>query len=1077
MNKVKPLSNRFYATLHGIIRKNPEEYARIFGDITGDAKLAEQGRIAESEKYADIPGPEQDTRLSISQKAEYAEQIRDEALAKRVLSGEATNAEVVQHAEKTDKKLKDTAKRITELEGETKAQEVEIDVQGRTIAEQRSELRKVQTELDTILKRMKQYIAANTDIPPALESQRTSIEKRRDAIRKKLEAAGDWLEIERQIKNATERERYYDTEIQQAKARGETPDPADVQARSNARTQVRELKAKADSYKGLKNDAKLQTYLAKLEERTKLQDERRLADAEARAAKKLLEYRKALARQIEKSPVDSDGKSHSIDYRLAQQIIEIQNSFNPEFLSDKSQKVVDELREKIANDPTIAAVTNTKWLKRAFGRNLNELSLKELEDTAAQIKYLRDIGKTIYEARVEQRRADNDYNRAQVEAGLESVKGYEPKSGYDTTTTFIDHMEDKVTRFDYSFTNMRRIARAMDGGVDGHNVELLVNEERRHYRTEMENRERRMKALNDYLKDKKVSDYSKQKIVVPGAGALRGDVVLRKSEMLGLVMALRDENSARAAVFGNFFSQEERDTMDKETLFAEGDRRLALLESAIAQNMTQEDYDFLDGFFTQDAKELSPRLAETVGRVENRIMEKVENYFPILRKGVGKDEQIAAQVAQEALDRISGLRRSPARGMTFKRTVIGPNHQTAIELDLFKVWPQSIARQEHYLAYAEYGKTLDATYLAPGVQETIVNAMGDAGKKYVEEYVAEVKNPQAMNPAWDTGLRMLRGNVGFAYLAFKTSSVLKQLVTSPWPSLAYAGPRLFVEAGKALVNPVAYVRDAERLSTVLRNRTIDQIFDAIKNAKADTKFAEAWQEFEKLGMLGLEWADRTSVAIGWRAIYEQALIEFTGDSQKAIEKADGIILDTQPSARGVDLPPIYRNKNEFTRIVLQFTQALNVVYQNIFKDIPAAVQAHDIKTAVGITVSYAIAGALLTAMTTRPPEDEDDEWKRWLWGGTTQFTDSLPLIGEEVTRLMKYAVTGEKAVNFGDSLLPGASKVFGGMNELVEGDMEAALQKLGEGFGTMAGLPVSAVKEGMRAVSGDTGALFGRPRE
>jgi hypothetical protein len=281
-----------------------------------------------------------------------------------------------------------------------------------------------------------------------------------------------------------------------------------------------------------------------------------------------------------------------------------------------------------------------------------------------------------------------------------------------------------------------------------------------------------------------------------------------------------------------------------------------------------------------------------------------------------------------------------------------------------------------------------------------------------------------------------------------------------------------------MVNPVKYVKDTEALSVVLANRTQDMIFQSLKDNASSQGREKGMRQVSEIGMKGLEMVDRLCVAVGWRAMYEKAMVEYNGDMVKAIEKADDLTLRTQPSARGVDMAPIYRRAGEGTKLLLQFTQSLNVVYQNIRYDLPTALRNHQWGVAIGTITGYMIAGVLLNAITARPPEDETDEERarRILFYSFTQATESFPLIGSEITRVMKRAVTGQKESLLPSTELPGISNVMDGFYRLSGGEIDKALVEFATGGGMIFGVPVNGAREAYRAATGDPGAIFGKPK-
>jgi uncharacterized coiled-coil protein SlyX len=1104
-------SQAFIGSVYGIIAKNPEEYAAIYAKLMGDEGLGKIAAGATKEKYADIQDPAIDSTMSISQKRELAEKVRDKEMSLAIRSGkinldDATKEYVV----KVENERKAAKTRIQALESEIKEQEASLDANTRTIAEQRMALKKTEDQINRTLKRITTHLDEHGTVPAATENQRKQLEARREKIRQKLVDARDWMEINRQYEEAKRRQDRAQELIDREHAAGRNPDARTIKARSEAAAKMRELQPKLAAAEGYRTSQDLQTYLARLEERTKLQDEYRARAAEKKAITELRAYRKKIIEQTLKEPAESA----NVEYKKAISAIQavIQHKYDSKVSADEREAIAagddvalaDAQNQRIqgiirnaTKDPAVAKIVSSDWLAKFTSMSRREIPLSMWEEAHQKVTTLRKIGR---EAQIQieyERQQAAEALRASVEEALMANRNYKDAEGPDTTKTLLDIAKDKVYSFEYAFKNARRFLRDMDGGVDGQNVEFAWHEMNRHYREETDNRTARQKAILDAIAatGHNPKDWYEEIITIPQAGKNDTDAVLRKSDLMALALGFRDEYSRQALLYGNFFSEDEKkhyreiarqSEEGKEFAYQEMEEKagvkFAALIQAINEKLDESDWALLDDVFEKDSQAAGQRLAEVVADVENKEMVQVEHYFPILRKGV-TDQPVDVQIAGDALDRVSGLRRPPKNGFTKERIGISPWNQGETQMDLLGTWLKSIEGQEHYMAFAKYGRELDAVYLDRAVLEKVKNTFGAKGAEYLKEYLTEVKNPtEASNRKWhDEALQMLRGNLGAAYLGYRVSSVMKQLVTSPWPALPYAGPGLFVEAAKMITNPIKYVAETESLSTVLKNRSFSIVAEAIKHADAKTKLGQFTKNVQEMGMKGLEWADRSSVAIGWRAIYNKALEEFDGDHQKAMEKADDIILMTQPASRSVDLAPAYRNKDPYRQAILQFTQALNVVYQNIRYDIPAAVKAHQLQQAIGIAVAYVISGTLLQAMISRPPKDDEpdeEKAKRYAFWAITQATDSIPFLGEEVTRIMKRAITGEKSTRYADSGIPGIAQFMDGLYSLSgDDDIGPALEKVGRGLGMLAGAPVSGVSEAMRVIGGDAGALIGRKSE
>ena len=1071
--KRSTVSQQFMGSLFGIIRANPEEYAYIAGTIMGDAKVAELGRQAAEEKYQDIEDPKLKEGMGIARRAALAAQIREERLAARIRTGAVVDQDIEDYIKKLRAREEQGKQEQEAGAKEMAGLEAQLDARAKQIADARRARTENLAEIKKLQRRLQEYLDNNEPVPKSLESQRERLEKRRDAIQQKLTEAGDWAELEQQLRNEERREAAAQARIDEAHARGEAVERSDIEARSRAHQAAATLRARLAEVREYRDSAQLQTYLAKLEAKTKAEDIAAERAAEKKALQEVRTRRKRLVASIMRKP------GEGIYVKQAKAINKIRAAINPANVSAKTLEAVRGLRDELEKNPDIAREIPKTWLNRALKTNASEMSLRDLEETERVVTELRRNGRAELQNRRQALRDAREDAQIAVAEIMIGLPGYKPPKAPDQET-LLDKLQGKFREFDYAFKNMRRFARDMDGGKDGINVQLLSHQVNEAYRKERIEIARRRKAILDGLEKRGIrpDDWFNEEIQIAGAGPGRSTVTLRKSALLLMELGFRDEDSRAAILFGDFFSQREKQSMDEEELLFEGAHRFAILRQAIDDHMTAADLEALNEVFAADAKETAPRLGETVAEVENREFVEVENYIPLIREGV-TGTPIDVQLAEDITSRTPGLRKPPRNGFTKARVKISPKHQGRVKLDLLGLWMESIERQEHYIATARLGKELDSVYLSPYVQEQIQGAFGSAGVDYVKEYIAEVKNPGSLRNVnrWENSIRYLRGNLGIAYLSFRISSVLKQVITSPWPALPYAGPQLFVEIMKMMANPMKYLQDTEALSVVLQNRTMDQIMEAIKEAEAGTPLGKAMLKVGQVGTKGLEYADRFSVAAGWRAVYEKALEEFKGDHDQAVRKADDVILMTQPSSRGIDLAPIYRRGGEATRLLLQFTMALNVIYQNIRYDLPNAIKNHQYGTAIGTVIGYAMAGILLNAATRGLPDDEEDWGKTITFWSLTQATDALPLIGQDATRLLNRVVTGQKEPQFPDTALPGVSKMIEGMYKLTDGDIERGLQQFAVGSGMILGVPTSGFTEVGRFVAGDPGAIIGRTRK
>lgn len=312
-------------------------------------------------------------------------------------------------------------------------------------------------------------------------------------------------------------------------------------------------------------------------------------------------------------------------------------------------------------------------------------------------------------------------------------------------------------------------------------------------------------------------------------------------------------------------------------------------------------------------------------------------------------------------------------------------------------------------------------------------------------------------------------------------------------------------------------------SVFMNSRVMDPILDIIKEQqqKVTNKASYGLNKFNAMGMKGLEMVDWMCVAPGWLASYrkefarleeENANLQIARDKmykdnldrliaenekaevymmktmqeleeeakedlpkvlsqeeleRKAVSKADDITRRCQPSSRAEDLSPLFKNSgknSELVKILLQFQTSLNVIWNNIRYDLPQAIREKNYHQIVGAVAGYAVAGIAMMLVTGEPYGDDDDDketslFKQILFYGTTQFTDSIPVIGSYITALNQMLITGKGGMMYSNNTFPVLNEAMGTVQSAIKGNWDKAAINFGEGVGYFLGLPVSGTKE------------------
>ena len=534
-----------------------------------------------------------------------------------------------------------------------------------------------------------------------------------------------------------------------------------------------------------------------------------------------------------------------------------------------------------------------------------------------------------------------------------------------------------------------------------------------------------------------------------------------------------------------------------------------------------EKYKSLLKVIADDYAEQYDRMNEISIKEFNTPVHRVKCYVPLIRLESNGDTNVN-QVKEDLLATFGqgAGKQWVNKGMTKRRTNMSPLNQKPVQTGLYKTWADSVERTEHFISYSAYVRELNRVYKsrdAQYIRQFIENRYGKGMLSYIDDYINEVANPNA-NKIREKGaelLHTLRGKTAPAYLAWKASAIIKQGLTSPWPYMQFINPAEYMKASWKCITSKGSIYEAIREKSVfMNNRVMDPMNDLIDEMaeKANqNKFEKGLNKFNKKGMAGLEWIDWVCVAPGWYACYEKKYNELVGHNQevfeatkerlteenfyaevgtkdwksseqieklaqkameddvetKAVQYADDCTRACQPSNRSVDISPLFKNSSEAMKAYLQFQTSLNVIWQNIRYDIPYAIKKNEFGRVAMTIVGYALAGIFMNSVMDGLGGDDDkdgskadDRMKNLVYYATTQFTDSVPMIGSELTNTMDKLITGKASFQqSGTDMTPTATKMFAILTNAKKGNFQKAAEMTAEGFAMYLGLPVSGAKE------------------
>jgi hypothetical protein len=592
--------------------------------------------------------------------------------------------------------------------------------------------------------------------------------------------------------------------------------------------------------------------------------------------------------------------------------------------------------------------------------------------------------------------------------------------------------------------------------------------------------------------------YEFEKIEKPPKSASKEDYEKWLNENMGKAGAFAVVGQTRMTALYSFA---------REFFAREENKKFLKLEEAIGA-----DYD-------RNGGRLNTFMIETY----NKPMLRVEDYVPMYRSEQSGEEN-EHRVVEDLLGAEAAGKIWVSKGMTEKRINISPYNQMPIELGLYKTWTSSVKSTEHLVAYGPLVQTLNSVFKNKGngtaaIRQVMSDCWGDASVKRLDGYIAEFANPEAarQRSALDDVVHDLRGKTATAYLAWKMSSILKQAVTSPWPYFGEINQIYYLKACFEIAGGLGSKNKLIREKSVyMNNRLADPMYQLVREQleKNRSGVKHAIDQFNAKGMAGLEWIDWICVAPGWLAKYRQELVNVANEQEakrqellekyhgsewsdvlpdeaskenraaaeimtpeqqdyEAVARADDLVRRVQPGDRSVDQAALFKGNNEIGRAFLQFQNALNRIWQHIRYDMPLAVRERRIGDAVRIVSGYALAGICLGLLLDDDDDDEKEERNTALWvlyNSMTQFTDAVPVIGEEVNALAETLITGKRSYRGQQNLLPVVKKGVAGVTNAVgmlrEDDPEKQRKKFAKAAGNFAdavgifiGTPVSGAKE------------------
>lgn len=1108
--RIETDSAKAVASAKGILKANPSYYRDLYAKATGSDFWSSIYNDAVPAELQEISADDLRT-LSVSERKRLAEDIRDENMKKAILSGtDPYQSEALESLiSKQERKIEDARADIRRLEAEKKAisrraSELLGDKQQlwRETTKLQDEIDKARTRLQEISERIAK--ASQRDFGEDGKVSQRLIDEQASIARQVTELVRQQDSYLRQLKNAEAEQRVYDARTEERWKAANRERQLDKRHKEEMADHYRRDLDRMSEIR-VERDRKLQELKAYYRERDSL--------------RKIKEHKQKLANIIKREP------SKGVNWEQAEKIRAIQAFLDPNF---RTSMMIDGkpydinllkamFRGDVERDPVIFDSLSAEQLDRLSKKSLDEMTISELEDMATAVSQLREEG-------IKERKLIDSAQRKRVAKTRKMVLAAvmanpkftdEPMPGSGEERERERNWKRRFRDIYYGSANMSRRTQDMEGGKKGIIWNLLVGMKREAQDAENRMILKRMQPIQDFIKANHIntSDFYEEFSIDLGEGRTAS---YRYTDLVYMYLSQNSRRNREAVAYGKLVTQLEKDAIREEVLneipgegwkkdrerTKESNRRIRELGDRRYENVIRQ----AEGIIRDPSRDvlfalvrliekdfnsdLFERLREAQQRIYNTVVTKEDYYLPINRTDYAGSSP-AESVKQDLLNMIPG-NGSVQRGFLEERNDFSPYRQSEINTDFFGIWQNSVYAQEHALANMEYVRLLKGVFINNGsqaVRSAITNTFGSATMESIENHISLIANPrsfQKMNKDADRIFRFLKGSLYSSYLGLRPRSVITQLITSWAPMWGAVNP---IELARGYLafssHPNEVWAEICRLSPFMATRSMNPTLEWIKEeaSKAELpKWRRGMAKLNEKGMMGLERADRFSVGAGWWAIFQRERSRLLTEGnlrtdeeidQAAAKVADDFVQETQPVSDITELSPLFQNRNEALKILTQFQASLNVVWQNVTRDIPNAVRNKQYAKAIGMSMGYVVSGMILYAVQDGLFGDDDDDddrrglgW-RLLYSGLSQPISGVPLISNYIDAAAEKIITGESEGVYNSPIFPPVDRVFRTINSMTNKDWEKAAENAINSMLLFTGLPYSALNDVKKAISWD----------
>lgn len=697
--------------------------------------------------------------------------------------------------------------------------------------------------------------------------------------------------------------------------------------------------------------------------------QRAIAEAH-RAKKQIKEYITKLAKQISK-PI-----SKRTDFYYTEAIENLQSGIDTSFRQEKTLEQIQATKNFLRRKPERLKDMPVKLMAKLNRKNIQEYTIKELQELSEQIKLLRKLGikKHKFKKAAERRAIISDTKQI-----VNNILNAEAISKIEREPLPVTGYTDVKGVFKKAWSGVRaitltpsRIFDMLDGGKNfrGKTHQVFYDKTAEMVDRELIASDKRTDSGVANLKELGInkSELNKRYLI--------NGTTLTTDQMIDVYIGFKNDLKKLAIIGGNNITEQ--------------------MGNKIIETLAPK-YKKLGDWMLEEYADNYPRLRETHIEFTNVDLGHEANYSPIKRLKTNFkyiDEEIADQIKH----RKKIIAAYPDRRFTKSRyEKIPADYQQEIQLGAYAMWLEQVPKQEHYINFANHIKRLHQIRTQPIFRRSVETKFGDAYNTEIKNYVDRIANPNIYRSfdAVENVSRALRKHTVIAYLAYNIVTYGKQ-APSVFLSMRDAGINHFLAAcWEMQTNPVAMIKEVRMKDPQIKHRSLERELEEMKISNR-AAYDRIISKIGKTGMYGIYAIDRVAVTINWKAVYNRVLSEGMSE-MSARRQAQNSVMRNQPAAHSKDIAGIYA-KAEYLNWFLQFSNQLNKIYNIATYDIPMDIKQRNYLNALLSTAGLGITATAIWIMTEKRFPDEPEDF---LKAGRDQAINAIPLVGRQLSAAQK----------------------------------------------------------------------------